>query len=239
MSKIKLYNMDCMELMTKYPDGYFDLAVVDPPYFSGPNLSGYYGKGYSTLGIPRERKYKTIGHWSIPDSHYFDELQRVSRNQIIWGANHFADRFNAAGPGWILWDKDNGNSSFADGELAFTSFNRALRIFRFLWNGMHQGSMGGNVKLNQTRIHPTQKPIQLYDWIFKNYAGSGQKILDTHLGSASSAIAAHFAGLEFVGSEIDTDYFNASMDRFENETAQKSFFDAIEQPCKEQFILDL
>ncbi len=220
MPDIALFNCDCMEYMKGLNDNTFGLAIVDPPYFDGPQLHGYYGKGYSSLGVSRERKYRDIKSWSVPDERYFTELKRVSKNQIIWGANHFSSVFDSSSPAWIVWDKDNGSSSFADGELAYTSFDTALRIYKYLWNGMHQGSMGGDVRKNVTRIHPTQKPVQLYQWLLTNYAKEGDRILDTHLGSGSSAIAAHYGDFDFVGCELDTDYYNAAIERFNNETRQ-------------------
>ncbi|NOY72943.1 MAG: site-specific DNA-methyltransferase [Gammaproteobacteria bacterium] len=213
-----------MEYMATVPDKEFDLAITDPPYFSGPNKSGYYGKGYSSLGVQRAKHYDDVKNWDIPKREYFEELKRVSKNQIIWGANHFSDVFNPTSSCWIVWDKDNGKSSFADAELAYTSFSSAVRIFKYMWNGMHQGSFGGDVRKNTPRIHPTQKPVPLYDWLLKNYSQPNQKILDTHLGSGSSAIAAHYFGCDFVGCEIDADYFNAATERFSRETKQVAMF---------------
>jgi DNA modification methylase len=221
---IKLINDDCIDVMKDYKDNYFDLAIVDPPYFNGPNKSGYYGKGYSSLGVQRAKYYKDITEWAVPDSLYFESLKRVSKNQIIWGANHFSGVFNSSSPCWIIWDKDNGASSFADAELAYTSFKTAARIYKYMWNGMHQGSLGGDVKKNTTRIHPTQKPVQLYNWLLHNYARPGQKIIDTHLGSASSAIAAHYYGVEFLGIELDKAYYDLAVERFNNETSQETMF---------------
>lgn len=215
-----ILNIDCMEYMKTLKDNEFNLAIVDPPYFNGPNRSGYYGKGYSNLGVQRDKYYEECKEWSVPDEQYFQQLFRVSKNQIIWGANHFAGVFNSSSSSWIVWDKDNGKSSFADAELAYTSFDSAVRIFKYMWNGMHQGSAGGNVKLNEKRIHPTQKPVKLYQWLLSNYAKEGDKILDTHLGSGSSAIAAHYGGFEFVGCELDKDYFEAAKERIERETSQ-------------------
>lgn len=213
-----------MEYMKNTADKFFDLAIVDPPYFDGPNRSGYYGKGYSSLGVQRAKHYDDVKSWDIPDKQYFDELKRISKNQIIWGANHFSGKFDSSSPSWIVWDKDNGKSSFADAELAYTSFSTAVRIFKYLWNGMHQGSMGGDVRKNTPRIHPTQKPVPLYDWLLLNYAKKGQRILDTHLGSGSSAIAAHYFGCDFVGCEIDEDYYKAACERFTKATAQLALF---------------
>lgn len=219
---IELLHIDCMEYMKTLDDNAFDLAIVDPPYFEGPNNSGYYGKGYSNLGVQRAKYYKKCDVWAVPDKKYFNELERVSRNQIIWGANHFAAVFNSSSPSWIVWDKDNGASSFADAELAYTSFSTAVRIYKYMWNGMHQGSMGGDVKKNVKRIHPTQKPVPLYDWLLKNYAKEGDKILDTHGGSMSSAIAAHYAGYDMTVCELDKDYFEAGKARFNDQTRQKA-----------------
>lgn len=217
---------DCIDYMRDCDDGQFDLAVVDPPYFDGPNKSGYYGKGYSNLGVSRASHYDDFESdcWDIPSSEYFEELGRISKNQIIWGANHFAGRFNSASPCWIVWDKDNGKSSFSDVELAYTSFNGGARIFKYVWNGMHQGTYGGNVKLNEKRINPTQKPVALYRWILDKFAKPGQKILDTHLGSGSIAIAAHYFGCEFVGLEKSQVQFDKTMERIKNETKQVKLF---------------
>mgnify|MGYP003145578665 CR=1 FL=1 len=220
---VEMFNMDCVDYMRNQHDNAFDLAIVDPPYFEGPNKPGFYRNGeYSATLVPAG-KYGELKHWQVPGSEYFYHLMRVSKNQIIWGANHFSDRFDASGPGWIVWDKENGASSFADAELAFSSFEKAVRIFRYRWNGMIQGSHG-NKRLNEKRIHPTQKPVKLYEWLLANYAQPGQRILDTHLGSASSAIAAHYMGFDFVGTEIDPDYYAASKLRFERETAQIDIF---------------
>lgn len=218
---IDLIRCDCMEYMSDCEDNYFDLAIVDPPYFDGPQKSGYCGNGYSNLGIKRNKYYSEIECWNVPDETYFDELFRVSKNQIIWGANHFAGKFNSSSSSWIVWDKDNGKSSFADAELAYTSFKSAVRIFKYMWNGMHQGSLGGDVRRNEKRIHPTQKPIALYRWLLENFSRTGDKILDTHLGSGSSAIAAYYFNVDFVGCELDSKYYMAAARRFNNETRQK------------------
>ena len=209
------YNADCMEIMRQYPDKYFDLAVVDPPY--GIRESGE--KNHTRNHIAIAQNYKPFAGEDLepPSSGYFAELARISKNQIIFGANHFADRLpNPASSCWIVWDKENGASDFADCELAWTSFRTAVRIFRFRWNGMLQG----NMKNKEVRIHPTQKPAPLYRWIYRNYAKPGYKILDTHLGSGSSRIAAYDFGLDFVGCEIDKDYFEKQEERFADYTAQ-------------------
>lgn len=203
------YNMDCLPAMELFPDNYFDLAVVDPPYFSGPERRGFYGSKVSKIGVHRD--YPVSPAWSKPEPEYFKELFRVCRHYIVWGCNYFDYQFST---GRIVWDKCNGNSSFSDCEIAATNLFSSVRMFRYMWSGMMQGksitegdTMQGNKSLNEKRIHPTQKPVALYDWIFKNYAEPGQKILDTHLGSGSSRIAAYEAGLGFIGFEIDPFYF--------------------------------
>jgi site-specific DNA-methyltransferase (adenine-specific) len=227
-----LFHADCMEVMRQYSDGYFDIAIVDPPYFDGPNKSGYYGKGYSNLGVKAANYYAEIEAWAVPEADYFAELQRVSRHQIIWGANHFANRFNSASPSWIVWDKLNGASSFADAELAYCSMDCAVRVFRYVWAGMHQGQYGGNKSLNEPRIHPTQKPVALYEWLLDNYAKAGQRVLDTHLGSGSSAIAARTRGFEFVGAELDQYHFESACSRIEKAAAQGQLF--APEPMKQE-----
>lgn len=219
-----LHLADCLAVMPEFERASFDLAITDPPYFNGPNCSGYYGKGYSSLGVQRAKHYDHIADWSVPDEAYFSELQRVAKHQIIWGANHFADKFNAASPSWIVWDKLNGASSFADAELAYCSMSCAVRVFRYVWNGMHQGQYGGNKALNESRIHPTQKPVALYEWLLDSYADAGQHILDTHLGSGSSAIAAINLGFTFVGIEKDPVVFAAACKRIEQSAKQPSLF---------------
>lgn len=223
---IELLNIDCMKYMRSLADKAFDLAIVDPPYFNGPNKSGFYGKGVSSLGVNRAggRSYKDTKYWEVPGKEYFEELARISTHQIIWGANHFAGIFDSSSPCWIVWDKDNGASTFADVELAYSSFGTAARIFKFMWNGMHQGSMGGDVRKNVKRIHPTQKPVQLYQWILQNYAKPGQRILDTHMGSGSSAIAVYYFGVDFVGCELDEDHFRNAKERVSIETQQVDIF---------------
>ena len=231
MAKSTAYNMDCIELMRATPDKYFDLAVVDPIY--GDVTAGGYITGKSRGGVGPHPTYNQ-GMWEQPKSgkEYFDELFRVSKNQIIFGGNYFVREIARNSQCWIVWDKCHPDGiKFADAELAWTSFDRATRIFRYLWNGMCQGipgngtKMQGNKALNEKRIHPAQKPAALYRWIFKGFACPGDKILDTHLGSGSSRIAAYDAGLDFVGCEIDKDYFQAQEERFAAHAAQMSLFD--------------
>ena len=216
--KITLLNCDCMEYLATLPDKAFELAICDPPY--GIGESGATNKTRGKLAVAKDYKPFAGGDMSAPESGYFTELQRVSRNQIIWGANHFIDRMPISSPCWIVWDKENGASDFADCELAWTSYKTAVRRFKFQWAGMLQGDM----KNKEPRIHPTQKPIKLYEWLLTNYAKPGDRILDTHLGSGSSAIAAHYGGFEFVGCELDEDYYKAAVQRFESATAQLAMF---------------
>lgn len=211
-----MLNVDCMEYLKDCQDDEFDLAIVDPPYGHGNNLIQ---KGNTRSNIVSAGKYRPYDNSSSPDPEYFEQLIRVSKNQIIWGANHFADKFDASGSGWIVWYKRT-SGDFADCELAYSSFDRACRCFDYMWNGMHQGSVGGDVRRNEKRIHPTQKPVKLYQWLLKNYANEGDRILDTHMGSGSSAIAAHLGGFEFVGCEISEEYFSLSKERYQNETRQ-------------------
>ncbi|WP_339898254.1 DNA methyltransferase [uncultured Gilvimarinus sp.] len=220
---IELLNVNCMDYMRDLPDNSFDLVVADPPYFDGPNKPGFYRNGEYSSTLAPAGKYGELKHWDVPGPEFFAEIKRISQHQIVWGANHLADRYECAGPGWIVWDKQNGSSSFADAELASTTFDKAVRIFQYRWNGMIQGSHG-NKRLNETRIHPTQKPVILYKWLYENYAQPGWRILDTHLGSASSAIAAHYCELDFVGTEIDSDQFRKSSKRFTAETKQIDIF---------------
>lgn len=197
---IELLHIDCMEYMKTLPDKAFDLAIVDPPYGIGES-----GGAQRTRGSKRTNGEKKDWDNSRPDLAYFIELQRVSKNQIIWGGNYFADLLKASRC-WIYWQKDMGGD-FADGELAWTSFDRVLKQFR---------------QRSETffRIHPTQKPIKLYKWLLKNYSDQAHRVLDTHLGSGSSAIAAHYFGCDFVGCEIDKDYYDAAVKRFNDETSQ-------------------
>ena len=211
---LDIRNCDCMDLMREYPDNHFDLAIVDPPYGIGEDG----GKAESRDRVGSGIKYEKKG-WDnkAPDQAYFYELQRVSRNQIIWGANYYP-QFLLPSMGWIFWNKE-ASGDFSDGELAYTSFGRALKMFTFAWMGMRQGDM----KTKESRIHPTQKPVKLYDWLLRNYAESGQSILDTHLGSGSHAIACHYAGCHLTACELDEDYYKAACERIERETKQMNF----------------
>jgi site-specific DNA-methyltransferase (adenine-specific) len=200
-----------MAVMARYPDKYFDLAVVDPPY--GNNLSG--GRSAKNGWNNKIDWDKCNKGWNlnIPNAEYFAELRRVSKNQIIWGGNYFA---NLLPPSecWLIWDKGQRDFSLADGEMAWTSFDKAMRI-----KTIHRA-----VANQEDKIHPTQKPVALYDWIFKNYAKPTDKILDTHLGSGSSRIAAHKAKLDFVGCELDKEYFEAADKRYKLFASQLTMF---------------
>ena len=216
--KVTIFCGDCMELMAGLDDKEFDLAVVDPPY--GIGESGKTNKTRGKLAVAKDYKPFAGGDLSAPPVEYFSEITRLSRNQIVWGANHFIDRIGKGSPCWIVWDKLNGGSDFADCELAYSSFKTAVRKFSFQWAGMLQGDM----KNKEIRIHPTQKPVKLYDWILSNYAKPEHLILDTHLGSGSSAIAGYYFGCEFVGIELDQEYFDAACKRVEQATKQESLF---------------
>lgn len=212
------YNRDCMEAMAEMPDKAFDLAIVDVPYGIGENGSTNHTRG--KLAIAQNYKAFAGGDVEAPSADYFRELRRVSVNQIIFGANHFIERFATNSPCWIVWDKDNGPNDFADCELAWSSFPTAVRRFKYTWNGMLQQDMANK----ERRIHPTQKPVALYKWLLTNYAKPGDRILDTHLGSGSSRIAAYDLGFDFTGYELDKDYFDAQEERFANHIAQPKLF---------------
>lgn len=222
LRKNQLVNLDCMIALKEYPDNCFDLAIVDPPYFSGPEKRGFYGRAVSPIGV--KRMYQKSNSWGIPDKLYFNELFRVSKEQIVWGCNYFEYPF---GPGRIVWDKCNGSNSFSDCEIAFCSYHDSVRLFRYMWSGMMQGKsiseghiQQGNKRLNEKRIHPTQKPIALYKWILQKYAKPGDLILDTHVGSASSLIACYELGFDYIGFEIDKHYFNLAQERIKEAKAQ-------------------
>lgn len=201
---VELLFGDCMEYMRTLPDKAFDLAIVDPPYGIGVD-----GNSAST-GSHGGRKAHTKKQWDStrPDAEYFAELFRVSENQIIWGANYFAE-YLPPSMGWVFWDKGQRINN-SDGELAYTSFNRALRVIE----------INRVALLIEGTIHPTQKPIKLYKWLLHNYAKQGQRILDTHLGSGSIAIACHDMGFDLTGIELDPDYYNAAKRRVEQHQSQ-------------------
>jgi site-specific DNA-methyltransferase (adenine-specific) len=203
---MKITNECNMELMARYEDNHFDLAIVDPPYGIDANLK----RGDTGKNKHIKQKYYHVGDWDseIPSAEYFEELKRVSKNQIIWGGNYFLDYLNNTSC-MIVWDKVNGTNYYADCELAWTSFKTSVRKFEWRWHGFLQQNMANK----QDRIHPTEKPIALYEWILINYAEEGSKILDTHLGSGSIAIACHNLKFDLTACELDLGYFDAAMKR--------------------------
>lgn len=195
--------------MKGYPDKYFDLVIDDPPYFKGVGKLGYFGEKNSSINVKRGDYNIPVWDQMIPDETYLNEIVRISKNQIIWGI------------------KVNGNSSFSDCEIASCTLHDSVRLFRYMWNGMNQAAglneptkSQGNKRLNEKRIHPTQKPINLYKWLLNQYAKPGVKILDAHLGSGSSRIAAYDMGFDFTGYEIDVDHYAAQEKRFKQHITQ-------------------
>ncbi len=226
--EININLRDCMPAMAEMKDNQYDLAIVDPPYFSGPEKMQYYGQKVSSKGVKRTSYKPLENSWSVPMKDYFDELTRVSKNQIIWGINYF--QFSP-GSGRIIWDKCNANSSYSDCEIASISSIESTRMFRFMWNGMMQGKSAteghiqqGNKKICEKRIHPTQKPVILYKWLLDKFAKPGMKILDTHGGSMSIAIACHDLGFDLDLFEIDENYHAAGLKRFDDHVAQLNLF---------------
>jgi len=209
---INLYNKDCMEALKEFKDNQFDLAIVDPPY--GIKRSGQKEQKNGNKG---DRKGFEFKGWDnkIPSKEYFNELQRVSKNQIIWGANYFVQHLTKGTMGWIVWDKGQYGLTMSDCELAYSSFQKATRVF-----------LQNRVILQQEgkTIHPTQKPIKLYEWLLINYTKEGDKILDTHLGSGSIAIACHNLGYDLEGYELDTEYFEAAKKRLKQHQQQMQLF---------------
>lgn len=212
MSTLDLRNCDCMDLMREYPDKHFELAIVDPPYGMARKMDGSGGAGR----IMRKWKRET-NTWDIkPNQEYFDELLRVSKNQIVWGANNFIENLKST-TNFVFWYKHQPANNFADGELAWTSFLGTCKCFDHACFGAHGQDEGG-------KIHPTQKPVTLYKWLLHNYAKPGDKILDTHGGSMSSAIACHQMGFDLTLCELDKDYYEAGIKRVKAETAQLDMF---------------
>ena len=202
--KIEITNEDNMELMKRYSDGFFDLAVIDPPYGIGANKM--------TLGNGKKKIYRGEKDWdlTIPNKEFFDELFRVSKNQIIWGGNYMTEFLKPTGA-WLFWDKQNGNTDFADGELAWTSFDGALRKITKQW-------IGANAKDGIERIHPTQKPVPLFEYLIRTYTNKGDTVLDNCMGSGTTAIACLNTERNFIGFELNEEYYNMSLKRIsENE----------------------
>ena len=216
---LNITNEDCMDLMARYPDGYFELAIVDPPYGIGMDNSNKRTKPSRPNSYTNYKEFRYHeSNWdsAAPNQSYFDNLFRVSKNQIIWGANYFCKNLKN-NYGWIFWNKLNGeNNCFSDGEFAFCSKGVQSRYFEC---SQFDGLRGG-----KDRIHPTQKPVALYKWLLHNYAKPGDKILDTHLGSGSIAIACHDYGFDLTACELDKEYFDAAMKRIAAHTAQMKMF---------------
>ena len=216
----EVFNEDCMSLMARYPDKYFDLAVVDPPYGINADIKNSTNKKQSKKSASNSKSYGNQ-KWDsdVPTNEYFIELFRVSKEQIIWGVNYYPYDFLVGGR--IYWDKCVTMPTYSDGELAYCSLLNSIKSVKIAWHGMIQEDM----KNKETRIHPTQKPVKLYDWIFKNYLPEGGKVLDTHLGSGSSRIAAHKAGnIDFIACELDKGYFDAQERRYKDFASQLTIF---------------
>lgn len=207
---VELLHCDCMDYMAGLEDNAFELAIVDPPYAVGAN-DGTFGNRIKDSRSSSLKKYANADE--VPKSDYFTELRCVSKNQIVWGANYYPEHFTHTGA--IVWHKKV-DGPLSDCEIAFQSFDKKVKYCWAEWQGFLTG--GENV----IRIHPNQKPVKLYNWLLANYAKEGDRILDTHLGSGSSAIAAHYAGFDFVGCELDKDYYDAAVERFHAETAQQA-----------------
>ena len=207
---IDLRHVDCMEYLASCEDNAYELAIVDPPY-------GYATKETKVLNFRQKEQHRS---WNLaPPNKYFLELCRVSQNQIVWGGNYFPALWHKPCRGFIFWHKGNPVKNFADGELAWTSFDQNARQFDYRYFGCHEGKGIANPK-----FHPTQKPVKLYEWLLINYAKDGDRILDTHLGSGSIAIACHNLGFDLVGCELDEDYYKAACKRLAQHQAQKRMF---------------
>ena len=207
---MKITNEDNIELMARYEDNYFDLAIVDPPY----------GYGDAKTDILNFRQNEQHREWNVaPNQGYFKELFRVSKNQIVWGGNYFPFIWNFGGRCFIYWHKGNPVPNFADGELAWTSFDKNAKQYNY----RYYGNLDGNTQASK-KFHPTQKPISLYEWLLMNYAKEGDKILDTHLGSGSIAIACHNLGFDLTACELDKEYYDAAMKRLNNHQKQQRLF---------------
>lgn len=208
---------DCRDFMADKPDNYYPLAIVDPPYFKGSGDPKYYNSHLATAS------HKPIFNtWEVPGQDYFNELFRISENQIIWGVNYYAKFIPHSSR--IIWDKKNDNTPFSQCEIA--SYNKGVKVylFRYKWNGMLQE----NMKHKESRIHPTQKPVALYKWLLQNYAQPDQIIFDSHVGSGSIRIACHDLGFNFEGCELDPDYWQAQEDRYKNHIQQGELFEVEE-----------
>lgn len=234
---MKITNEDNMTLMSRFPDNHFDWAIVDPEYGIGadnPSVKQAFVKQKNGSKIAINQKKHKKKNWDSkpPEKKYFDELFRVSKNQIIWGVNYFNYNF---GVGRLVWNKLNGDADQYGCEIAFNSVNNRTDIVNYLWAGMMQGRtpstnasvasvQKGNKKNNEKRIHPTQKPVLLYEWILDKYAKEGDKILDTNLGSGSIAIACHNRRLDLTACELDEEYYNDAIKRIDLHKRQLTLF---------------
>ena len=216
---MKITNEDNMELMARYSDNHFELAIVDPPYGIGFGEFNRTNKNSDGTRV-KANKYKQ-SNWDdkIPNDNYFKELKRVSKNQIVWGGNYFPYLWKTGCKGFIFWYKGNPVPNFADGELAYTSFNKVAKMYNY----RYYGNLEGNTSATE-KYHPTQKPIALYEWLLMNYAKEGDKILDTHLGSGSIALACHNLNFDLTACELDTEYYNAAMKRLKQHQQQLTMF---------------
>ena len=221
-----MYNVDNMEHMKRTPDNYYDIGIVDPPYFDGPNKRMFYGCKVSPIGV--KRVYKKIKTWEIPDKKYFNELMRVCKYYIVWGCNYFDYKFHS---GRIVWDKVNGSSSFSPFELAATNLFDHTRKIVYMWNGMMQGKgideghiQQGNKSLNEIRIHPTQKPVNLYKIVLREFVKKDYKVLDTHGGSGTLCHACHDMGYDIDWCELDKDVFSDAMEWYRTHISQLTMF---------------
>ena len=213
---IQMHNADCMDFMRELPDKYYDLAIVDPPYGIDADVKNNTDKMQTKKSAAKSKKYGSqLWDSDIPTDEYFDELKRVSKKQIIWGANYFG----LVG-GMIYWHKNVTMPTYSTGELAWVSWLNKLDFVNIAWHGMIQHDMSNK----ETRIHPTQKPTALYKWLLDKYAKQGDKILDTHLGSGSIAIACHDYGFDLTACELDKEYFDKAMQRINNHMAQTKLF---------------
>lgn len=213
--KITITNEDCMELLKRTTDKFYDLALVDPPY-GGNDAIGLKNNSNGRKQASKRREYRLFEN-SCPNIEYFNELKRVSKKQIIWGVNFYPYSEIFVG-GRLCWDKKG--TAFGRAELAYLSFTKSVDVCEIIWNGMLQQDM----KNKEDRIHPTQKPVALYKWLLDKYAKQGDKILDTHLGSGSIAIACHDYGFELTACELDEEYYNKAIERITNHTKQGRLF---------------
>jgi len=206
----EVYLEDCVTALKRFNDNHFDLAIVDPPYGIGASEM--------QMGNNAKKKWSKGKNWDneTPTTEYWEQLFRVSKNQIVWGGNYFELPLTKS---WLVWDKNNGESGFADGEMAWTSFNKPMRIKKIHWTGS-----ASNWEDTNGKIHPTQKPLKLYEWLLQSFAEEGDLILDTHLGSGSSRIAAYKGGFNFTGFEIDKEYYEKQEKRFNDFKSQLRLF---------------